>query len=106
MALRSIDNLGRKLHSMTLISLAFRAAQDPFGKVRSMIEDMIEKLLQEVAELNGEVSQIDTASVEATEIRQAERAAFETSVKDFSESQEACAAAVQVLQEYYEGASL
>merc|ERR1719393_498378 len=49
-ALRSIEQLGRKLHSTALISLAYRAASDPFGKVRSMIEDMIAKLLQEAAE--------------------------------------------------------
>merc|ERR1719311_781920 len=42
-ALRSIEQLGRKLHSTALVSLAYRAASDPFGKVRSMIEDMIAK---------------------------------------------------------------
>merc|ERR1719191_661252 len=49
-ALRSIEQLGQKLHSTALVSLAYRAASDPFGKVRSMIEDMIAKLLQEAAE--------------------------------------------------------
>merc|ERR1719393_1140304 len=49
-ALRSIEQLGRKLHSTALVSLAYRAASDPFGKVRSMIEDMIAKLLREAAE--------------------------------------------------------
>merc|ERR1719375_274355 len=49
-ALRSIEQLGRKLHSTALVSLAYRAAEDPFGKIRSMVEDMIAKLLQEAAE--------------------------------------------------------
>merc|ERR1719262_1229177 len=49
-ALRSIEQLGRKLHSTAWVSLAYRAASDPFGKVRSMVEDMIAKLLQEAAE--------------------------------------------------------
>merc|ERR1719162_353587 len=49
-ALRSIEQLGRKLHSTALVSLAYRAASDPFGKIRSMIEEMIAKLLQEAAE--------------------------------------------------------
>merc|ERR1719453_1163978 len=49
-ALRSIEQLGRRLHSTALIALAYRAAEDPFGKIRGMIEDMIAKLLQEAAE--------------------------------------------------------
>merc|ERR1719375_2955743 len=49
-ALRSIEQLGRRLHSTALVSLAYRAAEDPFGKIRSMVEDMIAKLLQEAAE--------------------------------------------------------
>lgn len=153
-ALRVIDQLGHKLHSMSLISLAFRAAQDPFGKIRSMIEDMIEKLLQEAAEeadqkafcekeigssqasqanknqkletinarlanlesttatlteevakLRTEVSEIDAAISQATEIRQKEKQAAGIDLKDYTESQQACAAAIEVLQEYYQGAS-
>merc|ERR1719161_1681854 len=46
-ALRSIEQLGRRLHSTALVALAYRAAADPFGKIRGMIEDMIAKLLQE-----------------------------------------------------------
>merc|ERR1719172_212992 len=42
----------------------------------------------------------------ATEVRQKEKADFMVVEKDLSESQEACAAATQVLREYYEGASL
>merc|ERR1719313_3167123 len=49
-ALRHIEKLGRKFHSTALVALAYRAASDPFSKVRSMIEDMIAKLLQEAAE--------------------------------------------------------
>ena len=49
-ALQSIEQLGRKLHITASVSLAYREASDPFGKVRSMIEDMIAKLLQEAVE--------------------------------------------------------
>merc|ERR1719326_2839824 len=49
-ALKSIEQLGRKLHSTALVALAYRAAEDPFGKIRGMVEDMIAKLLQEAAE--------------------------------------------------------
>merc|ERR1719324_460820 len=154
-ALRSIEQLGRKLHSTALVSLAYRAASDPFGKVRSMIEDMIAKLLQEAAEeatqkafcdkeigeskaskdekqgkldkvnsrlekaestiasltdqittLSKEVAESDAALAEATALRTKEKTTFTAVEKDLSESQEACAAATEVLREYYEGASL
>merc|ERR1719482_851839 len=48
--LKSIEQLGRRLHKTALIALAYRAASDPFVKFRGMIEDMIAKLLQEAAE--------------------------------------------------------
>jgi len=154
-ALRSIEQLGRRLHSTALVALAYRAAEDPFGKIRGMIEDMIAKLLQEAAEeatqkafcdkeigeskaakndkqgkldkvnsrleaaqsstatltdqvttLSAEVAENDKAMKEATAIRQKEKADFMVVEKDLSESQEACAAATEVLREYYEGASL
>jgi len=153
-ALRSIEQLGRKLHSTALVSLAYRAASDPFGKVRSMIEDMIAKLLQEAAEeatqkafcdkeigeskaskdekqgkldktnsrlekaestiasltdqvttLSTEIAESDKALADATALRNKEKATFKAVEKDLSESQEACAAATEVLREYYEGAS-
>merc|ERR550537_533362 len=49
-ALRSIEQLGRRLHKTALVALAYRAAADPFVKIRGMIEDMIAKLLQEAAD--------------------------------------------------------
>jgi len=49
-ALRMIQQLGKRLHSTALVALAYRAAGDPFGKVRGMIEDMLAKLQQEAAE--------------------------------------------------------
>jgi len=49
-ALRMIQQLGKRLRSTALVALAYRAAGDPFGKVRGMIEDMLSKLQQEAAE--------------------------------------------------------
>lgn len=49
-ALRRIQELGEKLHSTALVALSYRAASDPLGKVRGLIEDMIMKLQQEAAE--------------------------------------------------------
>merc|ERR1719408_135604 len=154
-ALRAIEQLGRRLHKTALVALAYRAAEDPFGKIRGMIEDMIAKLLQEAAEeatqkafcdeeigestaskeekqgkldkvnsrlekaeattatlseevskLSKEVADSDAALASATAIRQKEKAVFMTTEKDLSESEEACNAAMEVLREYYEGASL
>jgi len=154
-ALRLIQQLGQRYHSTPLISLSYRASADPFAKVRGMVQDMIEKLMQEAAEaadqkafcdeeqgksrkskeekdmslakttariekadsavatlteqktmLSKEVADLDTEMKEATEIRTSEKAVFDKTEKDLSESVDACGAAIQVLRDYYEGASL
>merc|ERR1719498_1442424 len=154
-ALRAIEQLGRKLQKTSLVALAYRAAEDPFGKIRGMVEDMIAKLMQEAAEeatqkafcdteigestaskddkqgkldkvnsrlekagattatlteevskLSKELADSDAAMSEAAAIRQKEKATFMAVEKDLSESEEACNAAMEVLREYYEGASL
>jgi len=137
-----------------MISLAYRASADPFVKVRGMVQDMIEKLMQEAAEaadqkafcdeeqgksrkskeekdmslakttariekaqsaiatlseqktmLSKEVANLDSEMKEATEIRAGEKAVFDKTEKDLSESVDACGAAIQVLRDYYEGGS-
>jgi len=154
-ALRAIQQLGKRLHSTALVSLAYRAAADPFAKVRGMVEDMIAKLLQEAAEeadkkafcdeemskskasqsdkegkiakldariekaesaiaeltggisvLSKEIAETNAAVADATEIREKEKSQFMVAEKDFSESENACATALEVLREYYEGGSL
>jgi hypothetical protein len=154
-ALREIKQLGKKYHSMSLVTLAYRASASPFAKVTGMIEDMIDKLMQEAAEeatqkafcdtelgtsrkskakkeaslaktnaridkatssvaklteaiatLSAEITDLDKGMAEAAKIRQAEASEFAKVEKDYSESEEACAAALQALRAYYEGASL
>lgn len=154
-ALRLIEQVGKKYHSTALVSLAYRAAADPFVKIRGMIEDMIAKLLQEAAEeatqkafcdkeigeskaskedkegklgkvnarlgeaesntaalteevvkLSKEVAENDAAMKKGTDQRSEEKAVFVKVEKELSESEEACAAAISVLREYYEGAAL
>jgi len=153
-ALRMIQQLGKRLQSTALVSLAYRAAADPFAKVRGMVENMLLKLQQEAAEaatqeafcneergksdkskavkdqdlakigarmevaesalaalaeqtsqLSKEVADLDAEMTQATAIRNSEKAAFLKIDQDLSESKEACGAAIQVLREYYDGAT-
>merc|ERR1719375_1423063 len=69
-------------------------------------ESSVAKLTELVATLSKEVADIDTAVADATAVRTKEKSAFALAEKDFSESEEACAAAISVLREYYEGAAL
>merc|ERR1719387_1451667 len=69
-------------------------------------ESDVAGLSGQVQLLNKEILEIDQATQEATKIRQREALDFEKNAKDYAESEEACAAAIQVLQEYYEGGSL
>merc|ERR1719388_639184 len=78
-------------------------------KVNSCLEkaeSSIATLTEDVSKLSAEVAENDKAMAAATEVRQKEKADFMVVEKDLSESQEACAAAMEVLREYYEGASL
>merc|ERR1719408_401059 len=61
--------------------------------------------MDEVSVLSKEVADSDAALATATALREKEKATFALVEKDLSESQEACAAATEVLREYYEGAS-
>jgi len=154
-ALRAIQQLGNRFHSTALVSLAYRAAADPFAKVRGMVEDMIAKLMQEAAEeadkkalcdkdiseskvtkadketkiekldarietaeaaiaeltegistLSKQIAETNASVKQATAIREEDKSAFMVAEKDLSESEEACATALEVLREYYEGGSL
>jgi len=45
-----LKSLAKQYSSFALMSLASRSAQDPFAKIRGLIEDMITKLLNEASE--------------------------------------------------------
>merc|ERR1719235_2609924 len=66
----------------------------------------VSELTEQVSALSKELAENDAAMTEATSIRNAEKATFTAVEKDLSESVDACGAAIQVLREYYEGASL
>jgi chromosome segregation ATPase len=65
----------------------------------------IAALKQETAELQKEISGIDKAVAEATKIRTAEKADNTKAASDFKESAEAVTRAIEVLREFYSGAS-
>jgi chromosome segregation ATPase len=65
----------------------------------------IAKLKQEVADLSAEVLKSDETVAKATEIRVAEKAKNEATIKDAKEAQGAVAQALAVLKEFYAGAA-
>jgi len=145
---------GQRIQSWVLSQVSDRLAADPFAKVKDMIQEMVEKLLQEQAqesehkawcdtemaktkssldvktdrveelatrlektkaesaklkregaELMAEIQALDTAVKEATAMRQAEAETWAKKKKDYETGQQACAAAIKVLRQYYEGKS-
>merc|ERR1719428_1618301 len=63
----------------------------------------IAKHTEEVKILESEVAEIDKAQAEATEIRNTENTEYLKASKDFKESAEAVAKAIEVLKSFYEG---
>merc|ERR1719421_2457227 len=61
------------------------------------------KLSEAITKLQRELAAMDAGQAEATKLRQEEHANFETAVQDYHDGQEACAGAIQVLRNYYEG---
>lgn len=141
-------------HRAMFSQLASMASSDPFEKIRGLIEEMIDKLIDEaqaaatheafckeemgkskksqeeksmkldkftarldttqtslaelaqsVKTLHAEIGEIDKAQSEATKIRFAEKEEFLKASKDFKDSATAVAQAIEVLQNFYNGAS-
>jgi len=65
----------------------------------------IAKLKMEVADLQAEILKSDETVAKATEIRTAEKAKNEATIKDAKEAQAAVAQALAVLKEFYAGAA-
>jgi len=66
----------------------------------------IAELGEAVKTLEAEVAQIDKSQAEATSLRATEHADYAKSSKDFRDSAQAVARAIEVLKNYYQGASL
>merc|ERR1719506_3246770 len=63
------------------------------------------QLAREVQVLYEEIQALDAGVKEATAMRQKEAADFQERKKDYENGQTACAAAIKVLHEYYQGKS-
>merc|ERR1719243_544305 len=66
-------------------------------------EATITELTESVKELEAEVAEIDAAQAEATKIRTKEHEEYAKASKDFKDSAEAVAKAIEVLKNFYEG---
>merc|ERR1719465_69260 len=64
----------------------------------------IAELTEAIKTLEAEIAEIDKAQAEATEIRTKEHEEYMKASKDFKDSAEAVAKAIEVLKNYYEGA--
>lgn len=140
--------------SQLLATVAGRVRDDPLGKVKSMIKDLLARLMeeasseadhkgwcdaelatnkqtreqkssqistltaksdelsaletkltQEIATLEGEISDINTAVAEATKARTDEKTKNTATIKDAKEAQAAVLAAIKILKEFYAQAS-
>merc|ERR550514_2580802 len=76
------------------------------------VKSRLEKAAAEKAELEAQIkdlqkdiTEIDKGQAEATKIRMEEKAEYEKAAGDFKSYEDACAQAVAVLKNYYEGAS-
>merc|ERR1719321_179993 len=64
----------------------------------------IAELTEAIKTLEAEIAEIDKAQAEATAIRTKENTEYKQASKDFKDSAEAVARALEVLKNYYEGA--
>merc|ERR1719453_2215263 len=75
-------------------------------KLQTRIDDSeakINELTEGVKTLEAEVAEIDKAQAEATKIRTTEHEEYMKASKDFKDSAEAVAKAIEVLKNFYEG---
>merc|ERR1719243_451303 len=69
MIISLLKNQGRELKSTLLTSLASRIAADPFAKIKKLIQELIERLLQEAANEANQKGWCDKATADATQKR-------------------------------------
>merc|ERR1719160_1430179 len=82
---------------------------ETLGKLTSRIDgasSTIAENTEAIKTLEAEIAEIDKAQAEATEIRTTENADYLKASKDFKDSAEAVAKAIEVLKNFYEGSFL
>merc|ERR1719324_1048299 len=110
-----LRKMAKETHSYSLAQLAARARSDPFGKIRSLVEEMIAKLtkeeadmaklMEEIKTLENEIAEMDAGQAEATKVRHEEHEEYLQASKDYKDSAAAVAKAIDVLSEYYNSSS-
>merc|ERR1719463_735678 len=69
MIISLLKGKGQELKSTLLTSLASRIAADPFAKIKKLIQELIERLLQEAANEANQKGWCDKAMADATQKR-------------------------------------
>merc|ERR1719515_42830 len=70
MIISLLKGKGQELKSTLLTSLASRIAADPFAKIKKLIQELIERLLQEAANEANQKGWCDKATADATQKRE------------------------------------
>jgi len=82
-----LKNKGQQLHSNQLTMLASKIQGDPFAKIRKLIQEMIEKLLQEAADEASHKGWCDKEISKSTESRDAKAAIIRQLNEELAESE-------------------
>jgi len=82
-----LKNKGKELHSNQLTMLASKISGDPFAKIRKLIQEMIEKLLQEAADEATHKGWCDKEITKSTESRDAKAAMIRQLNEELAENE-------------------
>jgi len=115
-ALDFLHSTAEKLNSAELLLLSMKARSDPFVRVRSLIKDLIDKLVAEATEDQTKTSFCDTATAAEQGTIQAAQAAIESKNADIASTEvdittakeriQALTAEIPQLQQALQNASL
>merc|ERR1719329_1114537 len=110
-----LHSQGTKLHSTLLIGLANQIKADPFAKVKKLIQDLIERLLQEAADEANQKGWCDKATADAEQKRtyavekvaelNAQSAELEATIAKLSEELEVLGVEIPELEQQQEDAT-